>query len=72
MLIATLCIVQLGTGVLLDRRYDRAIVRYFPVSVYYPLVYWMLMAVVTAISTPRGLLGISNMGVPTRWRTKRE
>lgn len=72
MLIATLCIVQLGTGVLLDRRYDREIVRYFPVSVYYPLVYWILMAVVTTVSTPRGLLGISNAGTPTRWRTERE
>ncbi len=72
MLIATLCIVQLGTGVLLDKRYDREIVRYFPVSVYYPLVYWMLMAVVTVVSTPRGLFGTSNLGVPTRWRTKRE
>lgn len=72
MLIATLCMVQLGTGVLLDKRYDREIVRYFPIIIYYPLVYWMLMAVVTAVSTPRGLFGTSSAGTPTRWRTKRE
>ena len=54
------------------RLFVAQVVRYFPVSVYYPLVYWMLMAVVTAVSTPRGLLGTSNVGAPTRWRTKRE
>ena len=71
MLIATLCLLQLGTGVMLDRRYDRGILRYLPVAVYYPLVYWILMAFVTAVSTPKGLFNTSNVGSPTRWNTKR-
>lgn len=71
MMIATLSLVQLGTGVLLDRCYDRGIVRHFPVAIYYPIVYWMLMALVTVTATPKGLLSTSNAGVATRWKTER-
>jgi biofilm PGA synthesis N-glycosyltransferase PgaC len=56
MLTATACLAQLGTGVLLDRRYDRELPRYFPFAVLYPLVYWMLMSVISAIYTVDGLL----------------
>ena len=56
MLIATACLAQLATGVLLDRRYDRDLAKYFPFAVLYPLVYWMLMAVISAIYTIDGLL----------------
>lgn len=51
MLTATACLLQLGTGVLLDRRYDRDLARYYPYAIVYPLVYWMLMSVVTVIYT---------------------
>ena len=56
MLTATACLAQLGTGVLLDRRYDRELARYFPFAVLYPLVYWMLMSVISAIYTVDGLV----------------
>jgi poly-beta-1,6-N-acetyl-D-glucosamine synthase len=56
MLTATACLAQLGTGVLLDRRYDRNLVRYFPFAVLYPLVYWMLRSVISAIYTLDGLV----------------
>jgi biofilm PGA synthesis N-glycosyltransferase PgaC len=56
MLTATACLTQLATGVLLDRRYDRGLTRYFPFAVLYPLVYWMLMSVISAIYTIDGLL----------------
>ena len=56
MLTATACLAQLGTGVLLDRRYDRHLARYFPFAVLYPLVYWMLMSVISAIYTIDGLV----------------
>lgn len=69
MTIATLAIAQLVTGVLLDRRYDRTLVRDVPVAVVYPLVYWMLMAVITVVSTPRGLLG--RRRGPARWHSLR-
>ncbi len=55
MLTATACVIQLGTGVLLDRRYDPGIVRYFGYAILYPLVYWMLMSLVTVIYTLDGV-----------------
>lgn len=69
MTIATMSLGQLAVGVLLDKRYDSAVLKYFPVAVFYPIVYWMMMALTTVVSTPRGLLVKSRQ--PTRWRTLR-
>ena len=55
MLVATMCLLQLATGVLLDNAYDRDLKKYFFVAVFYPLVYWILMAVITVITAPKGL-----------------
>lgn len=68
MTIATLAIIQLGTGMLLDSTYEPQVRRVFPVAVLYPAVYWMLMAVITVVSTPRGLLGRQRH---ERWHTER-
>jgi poly-beta-1,6-N-acetyl-D-glucosamine synthase len=56
MAIATACLVQIFTGVMLDRRYDPTIVRYFPMAILYPLIYWTLMSTITAIYTVDALL----------------
>jgi poly-beta-1,6-N-acetyl-D-glucosamine synthase len=72
MLIATMCLCQLTTGVLLEGEYDRDVMRYLPISVFYPIVYWMLLALVTAISTPSGFFGSLRRGRLTRWRTDRD
>ncbi len=72
MLIGTACLVQLFTGALLERRYDRTVTRHFPVAVFYPIVYWLLMALVTVVATPAGLLARPRAGTVTRWRTPRE
>lgn len=69
MLIATFSILQLFTGVLLARPYDPRISRYFPWAVFYPIGYWILMSVITVISTPTGFLSRSKG--PTRWRSVR-
>jgi len=71
MTIGTLCLAQLLTGVLLDARYDSTILRYFPIAVMYPIVYWMLMALITAYTTPAGLLRRHVAGAVTQWRTTR-
>lgn len=70
MTIATLAITQLAVGVLLDRKYDRHLLRSFPVAIAYPIAYWMLMAVVTVASTPQGLRAARGRG-PARWHTVR-
>ena len=71
MTIGTLCLVQLFTGVVLDSRYDKSIIRYFPVAIAYPIVYWMLQSLITAYATPIGLFGRLKQGTVTQWRTQR-
>ena len=56
MIIATACLTQLFAGAMMDRHYDKDLLRYFPVAIFYPLVYWMLMSLITAIYTIDGLL----------------
>lgn len=50
MVIATLCMIQLGIGTLIDRKYDKTIVHYFPYAVFYPIVYWAFLAFTTVVS----------------------
>jgi biofilm PGA synthesis N-glycosyltransferase PgaC len=47
MMIATTCIAQLLIGAWMDRRYDPKIMASIPASVLYPVIYWMMMAVIT-------------------------
>ena len=51
MLTGTACLIQLLTGGLMDRRYDVKLMHYFPVAILYPIVYWMLMSIITSIYT---------------------
>ncbi|UCH84785.1 MAG: poly-beta-1,6 N-acetyl-D-glucosamine synthase [Candidatus Latescibacterota bacterium] len=72
MLIGTMCLFQLLVGVLLDRLYDRRLPWYYVVAVVYPIIYWMLMAVVTFFSTPGGLMRSAKGAAPVRWKPVRE
>lgn len=67
MLIGTMCLIQLLTGVILDRRYDRRIPVYYFTAVFYPLMYWILMAVITSVSTPGPIFSRKPRG-PVRWK----
>lgn len=69
MSIATLCIAQLTTGVLIDRRYDPQVLRYLPYAVWYPIVYWALLALTTVIAMP--YLFKRPKAQPVRWQTAR-
>jgi biofilm PGA synthesis N-glycosyltransferase PgaC len=71
MLIGSLCLGQLFTGVMLDRAYDRTVLRHFPVAVSYPIIYWMLMAIITVFATPVGLFSRARRGDVTQWKTER-
>jgi biofilm PGA synthesis N-glycosyltransferase PgaC len=72
MLIGTVCLTQLLTGVLLDRSYDRKLGRYYVVAVLYPLIYWIMMAVITVLTAPRGLAVGRRKGRVTQWKPVRE
>lgn len=69
MSIATLCLAQLTTGVLIDRRYDPQVLRYLPYAVWYPIVYWALLALTTVIAMP--YLFRRPRAQPVRWQTAR-
>lgn len=72
MIIGTMCLVQLLTGVILDSRYDKDLPRYFVIAVLYPLIYWILTAVITVVSTPRGFRARIGKRAPVRWKPVRE
>lgn len=68
MLIGTASLIQLATGVLMDRRYDPGITKYYPWAVLYPLIYWIQMSVITVLATPAGWFKPHGPGT---WRTPR-
>jgi biofilm PGA synthesis N-glycosyltransferase PgaC len=72
MLIGTVCLTQLLTGVVLDRGYDEKLPRYFIVAVLYPLIYWTLMAVITVFTAPVGLKVNHQKHKYTLWKPVRE
>ncbi len=69
MTIGTLCLLQLLTGVLVDRRYDSESLRYYPYAVYYPLLYWAFLAITAVIALPH-LFKRPRRGALT-WKTPR-
>ena len=69
MVIPTVALVQLGVGVWLDCRYNRAIGRFYLWAAMYPLFYWMLMLCITVVATPGALLG--RRGRTSHWKTDR-
>lgn len=71
MMIGTLCLLQLFTGVLLDSRYDKSLLRHYPVAVVYPIIYWMLMSAITVVATPVGWFRRAAHGKVTLWKTER-
>lgn len=56
MLIASIAIVQTSCGVWLDGRYDSRVRRYLWWAPLYPLIYWVLTALVAVRSTAGGVL----------------
>ncbi len=68
MLIGTAALIQLLVGVLMDRRYDPSVTKYYLWAALYPLIYWIQMSLITVIATPSGLLRPKGPGT---WRTPR-
>lgn len=70
MAIATLAMLQLLTGTLMDRKYDPDTLKYYFYAVYYPIVYWMILAVANFISIPWLFRRPAKQAV--HWRTQRK
>ncbi len=69
MSIATVCIAQLAWGVRVDAPYDPETERYLPYAIYYPMIYWMILAVCTVIALPHLFRRPGKQSV--RWSTTR-
>jgi biofilm PGA synthesis N-glycosyltransferase PgaC len=69
MTIGTLCLLQLLVGTLVDRQYDRGILRYYAYAVWYPLVYWMFLSLTTVLSL--NWLFRRPVAAAVRWNTQR-
>jgi biofilm PGA synthesis N-glycosyltransferase PgaC len=69
MVIATLALVQLAVGIWLDRHYNRGVARYYLWAAIYPMFYWGLLLIVTAVATPAALLG--RRRATSHWHTAR-
>lgn len=52
MAITTMCLLQLLWGIHMDRCYDPGITRYVAYAIWYPLFYWLLMAMCTLVTLP--------------------
>lgn len=52
MVIATVCILQLIVGTVIDSSYDRDTIRYFPYAVFYPIVYWIVLQLAAVVALP--------------------
>ncbi len=68
MLIGTAALFQLLVGVLMDRRYDPSVTKFYLWAALYPLIYWIQMSLITVIATPSGILRPKGPGT---WRTPR-
>jgi len=70
MIVATACLIQLFTGMMMDRRYDPTMLRSFPLAIFYPLIYWTLMSTITTLYTIGALI---RQGPRLQtWQIKRE
>jgi len=69
MMIASVCIIQLTVGIILDRHYDRTVLGYAAYSILYPLIYWAITSTIAFLYTPVGLL--RRRPQITLWKTER-
>ena len=54
--LATVCLLQFTVGLLLDRRYERGLLRNLFWAIWYPMAYWMLASLTTVVAIPSVLL----------------
>ncbi|MCB1019115.1 MAG: glycosyltransferase [Bryobacterales bacterium] len=71
-MIGAACLLQLLTGVLIDSRYEPAILREYPFAIFYPLAYWMMMSLSSAIYSSKGFIQKLDLTKPVRWRIVRK
>lgn len=56
MVLAFTCVLQMATGMWIDRFYDRDLARYMAWTVWYPMAFWSISLVTTVYAMPKALL----------------
>lgn len=51
-ILATLTLILCAVGLTLDRKYDPQLPEYYPYAVYYPIYYWILLAIIAVWALP--------------------
>lgn len=64
-LLMLICLLQFTVALVLDRRYEQNLTRYLFWVIWYPFLYWLLIALTTVWATPKALL--RKMGKPAVW-----
>lgn len=57
LVLAGFCLLQFGTSIFIERRYEKGFARSLAWIVWYPLVFWMLNLFTTLVSFPQIMLG---------------
>ncbi|MFZ9668923.1 MAG: glycosyltransferase [Solirubrobacterales bacterium] len=70
-IVLTAAVVQLTFGILLDRKYDRTATSGLAVLPWYPLVYWLVTGIPTAITAVPTLLRRQGRESNVRWEVRR-
>lgn len=62
-----ICLIQFTIGLIIDRRYEQGILKYIFWVIWYPFIYWILIALTTVWATPKALF--RKMGNPAVWQS---
>ena len=54
--LALVCLLQVGTSLLIERRYERGLARQFYWVIWYPLAFWTIGMAAAVVALPRTLL----------------
>ena len=55
-LLAVVCIIQFSVSMVVDRTYEKKMLRYLFWIIWYPFLYWMISSLTVIVATPRALL----------------
>lgn len=64
-IIGTTCLLQMFLSMLMDRHYDRGILRYYVWTIWYPFAFWMVNMLTILVALPQTLL--RKRGARARW-----
>ena len=65
LLIATTCMVQMALSLVLDRPYDRGLIKNYFWMIWYPFIYWIITSATAVVAIPKAYA--RETGKRARW-----